>query len=110
MSQLQAHIANIIALVKHFAGLLSQFGDRASVVAASTLKVWKLTSPILIQVLPQLAPFSVAIQAALQIVADHGPEVANGIDEVVGVLGGLGDIVGGLNPVDPTPTPATPAA
>lgn len=109
MPQFQAHLANILALVKHFAAILAQLGDKSAAAAAVTLKVWKATSPLLTQLVPQLAPFSVAIQTALQLVVDHGPEIANDVDHVAGMLGGLGDVVGGLTPVDPQPAP-TPAA
>lgn len=87
---MSAFAAQVITLVSHLVAFLQTFGDRAIPIATATLKFLDKAEPFIVKLLPVVAPYVDAIQVALTLLVQHGPEIANDLDAVLKLLGSVG--------------------
>lgn len=87
---------NILVLIKKAAEIAGTLGDKTAPVFDVVLRLIEGASPLVSVLFPQIAPFVPEISAALKIVREHGPEIADNIEHALLALEKFLEAIPGL--------------
>src|SRR5690349_4426263 len=102
---MSAFAAQVLTLVTHLVAFLQTFGDRAVPVAKATLKFLDIAEPYAVRLVPAAAPYSDAIQLALNLIVEHGAEIVADIGDVMKLLDSVGTVTPKLAAIAAAATP-----
>jgi hypothetical protein len=107
---MSAAVAQILLLVQHFAAILQTFGDKAVPVATLALKFITTASPFVSGLFPAAVPFLDGAVVALNLIIQHGPEVAADLENVFKLLGSIEGLKPKLEAAAATPALTSPVS